>query len=666
MYWKRGNIVRAIALALTLCLTHVVQFASAQNDGFELAFCVQVGSYPMAARDRGGFDVEIAELLAGELSAAPTFTWTRFDEVGIRDTLHSGICDAAVGVGEGVAQMLTTVPYLNAAYAFVTREADDLTIQSLDDPQLNELRVGTYQNALPTIALRNRGILENVTEYAAIIRPTGVDPHTPILDGLLAGEVDVAIVYGPYAAARAAEEDGALALTALTPQVDFGASLLQLSRILTIGVRPHDEALRDDLNRALARRWDDVEAILDSYGVPRFDVSRPRVSDELAGATKIGAIFPASTPAPFPNAPVGDDALRGISVAENAVPQRAAGRPPFLVLNASAPTLESVERAARRLVLVDEVHALIGGYTPEEAEALAAVATELNVPFFNVGSEIDALRSTSCYPTTFHVAPSTSMMIQASLATIGGGADAVFAVIERNGHEEAIAGFVGEALAEAGATLAGSVMVEPAQFVFYPLLQEIAATGADTVLLVMSSDSQEVLLGQAASLLPDTTLVGVSPVRGQSRPYLERFRQVTSGTGPGPRVVAWDPAFESEINDTFSARTAEPMEPAAWTTYAAIVATFEAARADALGSAEDVAAFLLGPATAFDVGKSTTVTFREDGQMLQELFVIETDPEANWGRTADARRGLATVIETVPAEVTAAARLPTSAACEAP
>src|SRR5690606_16380529 len=178
---------------------------------------------------------------------------------------------------------------------------------------------------------------------------------------------DVAIVYGPYAAARAVAESQPLEVTPLTPEVDFGPSLLQLSRILTIGVRSHDESLRDSLNRALANRWDDVMAILDDYQVPRFPVSRPRVTDELAGATSVGVVFPASTPAALPNATVGDDARRGIAVAKNAVPARGHTEDQFLVLSAHAPTVESAERAARRLIVVDQVEALIGGYTPEEA-----------------------------------------------------------------------------------------------------------------------------------------------------------------------------------------------------------------------------------------------------------------------------------------------------------
>lgn len=664
MFEKRGTYVRATALALMLCLLVGSQAATSQDAGFELAFCVQFGSYPMADRDLGGFDVDIANLLAAELGATPTFTWTRFDDVGIRDTLHTGICDAAIGVGEGVAEMLSTVPYLNASYAFVTRETDGLAIESLDDPQLRELEVGTYQNALPTIALRNRGILDNVTEYAATIRPTGVDPHTPILDAVVSGEVDVGIVYGPYAAARAAAEEVPLELTPLTPEVDFGASLLQLSRILTIGVRPHDEALRDDLNRALAARWDDIGEILDSYGIPRFELSRPLITNELAGAMRVGVIFPASTPAPFPNAPVGDNALRGMNVAESAVPLRQSSEDPFLVLSANAPTIASLERAARRLVQVDGVHALIGGYTPEEARTLATIATELDVPFFNAGSEIDALRSSSCYPTTFHVAPSTSMTVTASLEAAAD-AQSIYLVAQQGPYVDDIIDYVVEVATKSGVEVAGSAIVEPDQFVYYPLLQEIAQTPADTLLLIMSSDSQEVLMGQAASLLPEATLLGVSPIRGQSRPYLERFRQVLPGNSSDPRVVAWDPAVDSAINTTFSSRTGDPMEPAAWTTYAAIALAYDAASADALGNAAELRTFLHDPANTFDVGKSSAVRFRDDGQMLQELYVIATDPEAGWGRSAAARTALATVTDVVPAEVTAAASLP-PATCEAP
>src|SRR5690606_3637444 len=301
-----------------------------------------------------------------------------------------------------------------------------------------------------------------------------------------AGDLDVAIVYGPFAAARAAEEPVALTVTPLRPEVDRGPSLLRLSRTLSIGVRPQDESLRDVLNVALARRWDDVTAILDSYAVPRFEVTRPLEPDVPGAVAKVGLILPASTLASLPNAPVGDDARLGALVAENAMQLRGDGQTRLLVLIAHAPTIGAVERSARRLVAVDGVNALIGGYDVGEARILASVAAELGVPFFNVGSEEDRLRSPECYPTTFHIAPSTAMTLWASLATVGADAGLVCAVIEGDLAVEDLRSYLERSVAEAGATLLGTAVVEPGQYVYYPLLQEVAAEQVDTVLMLMS------------------------------------------------------------------------------------------------------------------------------------------------------------------------------------
>jgi ABC-type branched-subunit amino acid transport system substrate-binding protein/ABC-type amino acid transport substrate-binding protein len=651
---------------LLLTLASLATPALAQGEEFSLLFCSQVANYPMSDRERGGFDIELAAILADELGAEPGFVWTNFDDIGIRDTLHSGLCDVAIGVGEGVGSMLTTVPYLNASYAFVTREGDGLNIESLDDPQLANLRIATYQNGLPTIALRNRNIVENVMEIAAIVGPHGVDANTPILDTLLADEADVAIVYGPAAAARAAAEGGGLSVTRLTPEVDMGASLIQLSRILTIGVRPQDEALRDALNRALAHRWSDVTAILDAYGIPRFPVAAPIDAGEFANASKVGVIFPARTPAVLLNSPTGEDALRGAAVAENAVSLRDTAQSPFLVLNAHAPTVEAVERAALRMVLVDHVDALIGGYDPLEAEAIARIAAEHDVAFFNVGSEDARLRNKECYPTTFHVAPSTAMVAAATLgvATDYGGTR-VHAVVERGSDSDALVELLIELAQESGATVVGHTVVEPNQFVYYPVFQEFATSGADTVLLVLSAESQEAFLSQAP---PEQFLyLGVTPLRGQSRPYLQRFSQVAPGSATDPRVVAWDPALESPINSTFSSRTGEPLEPTAWATYAAVVIAFQASQAGEFDSPAALGSFLSRPGALPDIGKSDSTVFRpEDGQMLQELYVISVDPAASWGRSAATRTALAQVMAVVPAEVSASARLEVPMSCEAP
>jgi ABC-type branched-subunit amino acid transport system substrate-binding protein/ABC-type amino acid transport substrate-binding protein len=641
---------------IALALTSILGFLPVGlADGLELAFCAPVGAWPMSSQERPGFDNAIAELLADELGATATFVWTNFDDVGIRDTLHSGLCDVAIGVAEGAASVLSTVPYLQTPYVFVTRSDRDLTIASLDDPQLTTLTIGTYQAGIPMIALRNRGIEANVREYAAVIRSTGADGHTPILDAVEDGEVDVGIVYGPHAAARALETDGELTLTAVTPEVDFGSTILQLSRTWTIGVRTHDDALRDRLNRALAARWDELVAILDAFGVPQSPLSRPMDTEVDPDATRVGVIFPAATPASLPNAAVGEDARRGIAVAENAVSLTQDREAPFLVLRAHAPTLAAVERAALRLVLVEGVDALIGGYDPEETALLARIAAEHDVAFFNVGVEDDHLRDRTCFPTTLHVAPSGRMLAYGMAASLTDATPVeVFAVVQR-GSAEAIASDLADALAARGHRLTGHVVVEPGAFIYFPAFDQVRASGADALALLLDADAQELFLGQAASADLGMPILGLSSVRGQSRSYLQRYLQVAPEAGAAPRVVAWDPAVDVPLNETFAARTSEPMEPIAWTTYAAIRSAFAASDAGVLHDTEALLAYLTDPETAVDVGKAAEARYRaSDGQLLQELYVVEAVPGAQWGRTALQRTALARVVTVLDADATAA------------
>lgn len=664
---KAGTRLLALLVLFGGLTTGFTQTAS-DAEPWELAVCAPLASYPAADRERGGYDVEIAELLAEELGATTSYTWFTFDDIGMRDNLHAGLCDMAIGVPEGIENMLTTVAYLRAPYVFVTRTDSGIEIASLDDPQLQELSIGTYPFSLPSMALANRGITDNVREYASVIKPTGADTHSPILDALIAGEVDVAIVYGPPAAGRALDEPGILELKPVTPEVDFGATLIQLFRILTIGVRAQDEALRDSLNRALAHRWDDVMAILDEYGVPRGQVPRPVDSGELSEASQVGVIVPARTPASLANATVGDDALRGAAVAENRLSVGVSGVEPFRVLMAHAPSVESARRAAARLIQVNDVDALIGGYLPEFAAELANVATDHGVAYFNVGSERDDLRNATCFPTTFHVAPSASILVAATIDAVAEAGKDVYVIVEEGSGAEELVEPLSRSLASAGSQVVGSSTVEAGQFVFFPVLQAIREAEADTVLMMISSEAQELLLSQAQAVVPDAQLLGLATVRGQSRPFLQRFSQVSPGGVTSPRVVVWDPAVESPVNDTFSSRTGEPMEPAAWTTYAGIVTAFQAAQAGALEDIEDLRAFLANPVPALDVGKNAPVTFREsDGQMIQELYVVASVADASWGRTAAARTAFGEVLAVLdPATTAGIAAEPAEATCEAP
>jgi len=113
----------------------------------------------------------------------------------------------------------------------------------------------------PTHALSARGIIDNITGYPLF------DPNRNIVAAVANGEVDVAIVWGPQAAWFAKQQRVPLDLAPVSPQIDL--PFLPFVFDISMGVRRGDTALKEKLERELDRRHDDIERILDQYGVPR-------------------------------------------------------------------------------------------------------------------------------------------------------------------------------------------------------------------------------------------------------------------------------------------------------------------------------------------------------------------------------------------------------------
>ena len=95
------------------------------------------------------------------------------------------------------------------------------------------------------------------------------------------GEVDLAIVWGPFAGYFGTREGVPMRLRRVTPAEDPPG--LRFTFSIAAGVRPGDTALRAQLDGAMARRRPDIERVLRQYGVPLLGDSpqgdaHPRVS----------------------------------------------------------------------------------------------------------------------------------------------------------------------------------------------------------------------------------------------------------------------------------------------------------------------------------------------------------------------------------------------------
>jgi mxaJ protein len=238
-----------------------------------LRVCADPNNLPFTNDRLEGFENRIADIVAEELNARVEYTWHAQRRGFIRETLRAELCDVVAGVPSSFELALPTRPYYRSTYVFVYRTDSGLDIRSLDDPALRTLRVGVqvigddYANAPPAHALGNRGIVNNVVGYSVFGDYAEEAPPARIMDAVVDGAVDVAVVWGPLAGWYARRHELAVELVPVTPQVDV--PFLPFVFDIAMGVRRTDTALKEELDAVLLRRAADIDAVLDDYGVPR-------------------------------------------------------------------------------------------------------------------------------------------------------------------------------------------------------------------------------------------------------------------------------------------------------------------------------------------------------------------------------------------------------------
>ena len=238
-----------------------------------LRVCADPNNLPYSNEKQQGFETRIADLIARDMNARVEYTWWPQRRGFVRMTLKQGDCDVIMGVPSNFEQAQPTVPYYRSSYAFVSRRDRKLGITSLDDPRLHHLKIGVqiigndHANSPPVHALNARGIVQNLRGYSVIGDYRDANPPRSIVDAVARGDVDLAIVWGPQAGFFARQQNVALDVVPVSPQIDL--PFLPFVFDISMAVRRGDVALKDTLDREIERRRDDIEKILDEYGVPR-------------------------------------------------------------------------------------------------------------------------------------------------------------------------------------------------------------------------------------------------------------------------------------------------------------------------------------------------------------------------------------------------------------
>lgn len=261
-------ILMPLLLAVSACAD-----APAEEAVRTLRVCADPNNLPFSNEKGEGFENRIAELFAREMNAELSYTWWAQRRGFVRMTLRADSCDVIMGVPSSYELVLPTRPYYRSTYVFVYRKDAPFEIESFDDPDLRRLRVGVhlvgddYANTPPAHALGKRGMIDNVVGYSLYGNYAEPNPPARIVDAVGQGEIDVAVVWGPFADYFARQQPVELKVVPVSPQIDL--PFLPFVFDVSMGVERGDTVLKEELERILDANQDEVRAILDEYGVPR-------------------------------------------------------------------------------------------------------------------------------------------------------------------------------------------------------------------------------------------------------------------------------------------------------------------------------------------------------------------------------------------------------------
>jgi len=252
------------------------------DDAKQLKVCGDPNNLPFSNEKLEGIENQIAAVIAKDLGMTVAYTWWPHQRGLVKRVLNTGRCDVMLGIPKGYDVVQWTKPYYRTGYVIAYRKDRGLKIHSLDDPQLTKLKVGVLVNTPPHDALGQLGVVgDNIVGYQLMFDSNfhAEDYPGKLVEDLIAGSVDVALVWGPIAGYFKKKKAAPIEVVLLEDRPDSGH---RFAFDISMGVRKKDKELKAKLEDALARRHDEIRHILEDFGVPLLPASEEKAGDKKA------------------------------------------------------------------------------------------------------------------------------------------------------------------------------------------------------------------------------------------------------------------------------------------------------------------------------------------------------------------------------------------------
>ncbi|MGI4978515.1 MAG: substrate-binding domain-containing protein [Janthinobacterium lividum] len=229
--------------------------------------CADPRNLPFSDEKGEGFENKIATLFAGKLDRPVAYTYYPQVIGFVRNTLNAFKCDVVMGDAQGDDLVQTTNAYYRTSYVLVYRKGSGLDgIESIEDPRLQGRHVGVIAGTPPSNLLVRNNLMALAKPYPLTVDTRFDAPSKSMIDDLVAGTIDAALVWGPIGGYYAKKAGSDLVVVPLTHEQG-----VRLDFRIAMGVRHSDQEWKRTLNKLISENQDEINHILEDYGVPIVD-----------------------------------------------------------------------------------------------------------------------------------------------------------------------------------------------------------------------------------------------------------------------------------------------------------------------------------------------------------------------------------------------------------
>ena len=271
--------LQKIFLASLFCILIIIKYSySAQEVTGEvgvkssLRVCADPNNLPYSNQELEGYENKIADLFAKKLGNIPvTYSWYPMTSGFVRRTLDAKTCDLIITFPAIHEFVQNSNPFFSSSYVMMTLEEKNINIKSLSDPIIKEknYKIGIIHATPPTSHVAKNKLFEQVKFYLQAADPRKQKPWTDITNDLVNGELDIAILWGPYAGYEAKLAKKKIKLVPLTKEEKVGRGTMVYR--FTMGIRRNEPEWGKTINNLIKDNQSEINEILREYNIPLLD-----------------------------------------------------------------------------------------------------------------------------------------------------------------------------------------------------------------------------------------------------------------------------------------------------------------------------------------------------------------------------------------------------------